>query len=369
MRILHLCDRLSCRGGADWHLLGVLESLKAKHEVHIAVGHDDGTAVAPCSMTVVPGLDARVRQPIVLDALLDATTPDVIHLHNIVNPHVLAWAGAHRALMTVQDHRAFCPGRGKWTAQGQVCRSPMSTKACVGCFDDPAYFRRIFDVTRERLESMGGLHLTVLSHYMKEELCAVGCDPNGITVIPPFVHGIDANAPADGPACALFVGRLASTKGVYEALDAWRQAQVDVPLVFAGTGPQRGKLEALGCRVLGWQSHAELSHWYRRALVLLMPSRWQEPFGIVGLEALAAGTNVAAWQSGGVAQWHPGPDLGLVPWGDVRGLADAARALCGTRATAPSGFAREPLMQRLMDLYGAIAASDAAPCKPRTQEP
>ena len=36
-----------------------------------------------------------------------------------------------------------------------------------------------------------------------------------------------------------------------------------------------------------------------------MPSRWQEPFGIVGLEALTLGTAVAAWDSGGVREWHP----------------------------------------------------------------
>jgi glycosyltransferase involved in cell wall biosynthesis len=80
-----------------------------------------------------------------------------------------------------------------------------------------------------------------------------------------------------------------------------------------------------------------------------MPSRWQEPIGIVGLEALAHGVPVAAWDSGGVREWHPGE--GLVPWGDVPGLASAIRALVGTRARVPDGFERGALMARLSAVY------------------
>jgi len=88
---------------------------------------------------------------------------------------------------------------------------------------------------------------------------------------------------------------------------------------------------------------------YRRAAAVLMPSRWQEPFGIVGLEALTMGVPVAAWESGGISEWHPGP---LVPWGDLEGLASELRAAIGTRAEPPRGFDAEALMLRLTTLYG-----------------
>jgi glycosyltransferase involved in cell wall biosynthesis len=93
---------------------------------------------------------------------------------------------------------------------------------------------------------------------------------------------------------------------------------------------------------------------YRRARALLFPSRWQEPFGIAGLEALTMGTPVAAWESGGVREWHPGE--GLVPWGDVDALAGALRAAVGRGASAPPGFGREPLMQRLEDVYSRVTS-------------
>jgi len=189
----------------------------------------------------------------------------------------------------------------------------------------------------------------VLSHYMKRELMAVGVPEQQVSVVPPFVHGLDRDARPDGPPCVLFVGRLSPTKGPIEAAEAWRLSGLDLPMVVAGAGPMRQGLEKRGAEVLGWLDHRRLSALYRRARVVVMPSRWQEPFGIAGLEALAMGTPVVAWRSGGVEEWHPGD--GLVPWGDVPALAAALRAAVGRRAAAPEGFERETQMQRLSDVY------------------
>jgi glycosyltransferase involved in cell wall biosynthesis len=171
----------------------------------------------------------------------------------------------------------------------------------------------------------------VLSQYMKTELAAAGVPSGRVAVVPPFVHGLVAGSRAEGPPCVLFSGRLAAGKGVRDVVAAWRLAGVDLSLVFAGTGPLRFELERRGHTVLGWVPHAALGRLYRRARALVMPPRWQEPFGIVGLEALTMGTAVAAWRSGGVGEWHPGrPEL--VEWGDVAGLAAALRAAFSDRA-------------------------------------
>jgi glycosyltransferase involved in cell wall biosynthesis len=355
MRILHVSDRLTDRGGAHWHLRSVIERLRGLgHEVALAAGTRDDGVVPPCALHVVPGLEARARQAADLARVLDAVRPDVVHLHTVVNPAVLDWAGGLPALVTVQDHRYFCPAHGKWTAAGHVCREPMKAETCAACFSDDRYFRDVYALTEERLGAIRGLPIVVLSRYMKSELIAVGVEASRIAVVPPFVHGLDAHAPPDGPPWVLFAGRLAAGKGVREAVEAWRGSGLDLPLVFAGTGPLRASLEDQGLSVLGWVPHARMSSVYRRARALLMPSRWQEPFGIVGLEAASLGTPVVAWQSGGVAEWHPGGPL-LVPWGDVAGLSEALReAVAGPRAEAPAGFDPDALMRRLMDVYEAV---------------
>jgi glycosyltransferase involved in cell wall biosynthesis len=284
-----------------------------------------------------------------LAPLVRALRPDVVHVHAVLNPAVLDWVADRPSLMTVQDHRYFCPTRGKWTAEGNVCREPMGRDLCAGCFDDAAYFDRIFGITAERLSALSRLRLVVLSAYMRDELVAAGLRADRIRVIPPLVLPLDATALPDGPACVLFAGRLAESKGVRDAVAAWRQADVGLPLVFAGTGPLRPWLEEQGLPVLGWLDRPRLASAYKRARAVLMPPRWQEPFGIVGLEALGLGVPVVAWDSGGIREWHP--DLGLVAWGDRDGLARRLRAAVHERGRLPAGFEREALMPPLLSAY------------------
>lgn len=314
------------------------------------MGRDDGTAAAPCPVDVVPGLDARDRRAVSLQPLAESFAPDRVHVHNVVNPAALEWAAGWPSLLTIQDHRAFCPFRGKWKADGTPCRDPMRREACAPCFEDAGYFREVLGLTEERLAAVRRLRVVVLSGYMRDELVGVGVPAERVQVIPPFVHGLDPDAGTDGPPCVLFVGRLVEAKGVPDAIEAWRRSGVALPLVFAGTGPLRQLAEEAHLEVLGWVPHGRMAAVYRRARALLFPSRWQEPFGIAGLEALTMGTPVAAWESGGVAEWHPG---GLAPWGDVDALAGALRGVIGRPAAASAGFERNALMRRLEELYRA----------------
>jgi len=365
MRILHLADRLTDRGGAYTWMLGVLEALAEDHEVRLVVGEIDRAATPPCPLDVRPGLEAREPVPVELDDLVEHFAPHIVHLHNVVNPAVLEWAASRpNALLTVQDHRFFCPTRGKWTLAGEVCRRPMMREVCASCFADQAYFREVHALTERRLLAARRLPLTVLSRYMREELVAAGVPPRRVNVVPPFVHRLDPGATPSGPSCVLFVGRLVEAKGVRDAVAAWRRSGVGLPLVLAGTGPLRAELTAQAGRgegpeleVPGWVERDRLSGLYRRARALLLPSRWQEPFGIVGLEALSFGVPVVAWESGGVSEWHPGPSL--VRWGDVEALARALAEAVHRRVALPPQFERDEAMGRLLALYGRVAVANA----------
>ena len=367
MRILHLADRLTERGGAYTWMLGVLGGLiEAGHDVHLAVGAVDGSVPAPCPVDLEPALGARTEAHVDLSRLVRSFAPDVIHVHNTMNPAILEWAAARRnALVTVQDHRFFCPARGKWTLDGDECGEPMGREACAACFEDESYFTEILALTERRLEAIRAMAaVTVLSRYMREELVKLEVSPTRVRVVPPFVHGFDHQAAASGPPCVLFVGRLVRAKGVLEAVEAWRRSGVDLPLVVAGTGPLREEVRARAreatdppIEVLGWVGREGMSSLYRRARALVLPSRWQEPFGITGIEAFSFGVPVAAWESGGVGEWHPG--IGLVPWGDVDGLARAIAAAVTRRVVLPPSYPRDEALGRLIALYGRIAGQPA----------
>ena len=327
----------------------VIEELAREHDVTLAVGRrEDGGP--PCEVAVCPGLDARGDEAVRgLEDLTASGGFDVIHVQNVMNPAVLRWAaGGGPAVVTVQDHRVFCPGRGKWHRNGTVCREAFSETVCASCFDDRAYFENILTLTEARLQALRQLSVIVLSEYMKSELTQAGLDPRTVHVIPPFVTGLDPHARPDGAPCIAFVGRLAEAKGVGDAIAAWRHSGLDLPLVFAGTGPLRADLEREGFEVLGWLDRGQLSALYRRARAVLMPSRWQEPFGIVGVEAQAMGSPVVAWESGGVAEWHRGE---RAAWGDVEGLTRALRAAVNEGPAAVPGPDRQASMDRLLRLY------------------
>lgn len=357
-RILHLTDRLTDRGGAYWHLAGIVAAqVEAGHQVWLAGGSAEPSLRWPCPTSIVPGLSSRTRMPVPLDALADAVAPDVIHVHTVTNPEVLEWAAGRRALATVQDHRYFCPAQGKWTLDGRVCGEAMRPDLCADCFEDRGYFDEIWQLTRERLDGLSGFRtVVVLSEYMRRQLVAAGLDGARIHVVPPFVHGLERASVRREPDCVLFASRLTESKGVAAALAAWRESRVPLPLVVAGTGRLRPEAENAGAQVLGWVEHAQMAALYQRAAALLMPSRWQEPFGIAGLESLTLGTPVVAWRSGGIEDWHPGGPS-LVEWGDEEGLAEALRVTVGTTASPPAGFDRATLMRRLDALYATVVLS------------
>jgi len=355
-----VADRLTDRGGAYAWMLGVVGGLlEDGHEVRLAVGGVDGSVAVPCTVDVLPGLASRTEAPVDLDPLVRSSAPEVVHVHNVMNPAALEWAaGSTNALLTVQDHRLFCPGRGKWTLDGHECREPMARGTCAPCFVDEGYFAEVLALTERRLAAVRRMPaVTVLSRYVREELVGVGVDPTRVRVVPPFVHGFDHDAEPDGPECVLFVGRLVAAKGVREAVKAWRRSGVDLPLVVAGGGPLRAELMTRApseppIEVLGWVGRERLSSLYRRARALVLPSRWQEPFGITGIEAFSFGVPVAAWESGGVGEWHPG--IGLVPWGDVDALAEAIAEAVTRRIVLPPAYPRDETLGRLLVLYRGV---------------
>lgn len=369
MRILHLTDRASARGGADVNLNAVLGVLRTEHDVCLAVGRvDPGFDVDALGVDVrvVAGLDdLRVGpEEVELDDLFASWQPDRIHVHNAIGARTLSWVAARGGVATVQDHRGFCPGRGKLTLGGAVCRHAMSETTCRPCFDDVGYFARVLSTTQKRLEALRAMRgVAVLSEYMAAELGAVGVPRERVEVVRPFVDAPEVSTTPSGPPCVLFVGRLVESKGVAAALDAWQRSGVELPMVLAGTGSLRVALEDAGLEVTGWVPQRELAAVYARAAAVIVPSLWQEPFGIVGLEALAHGVPVVAWRSGGVAEWHTDPEL-LVEWGDVDALAEAlARAVRGRAVRYPAGFTRADALAHLEALYarvGPVTEPDAA---------
>jgi glycosyltransferase involved in cell wall biosynthesis len=180
-----------------------------------------------------------------------------------------------------------------------------------------------------------------------------------------FSRGGAAEASRSG---VLFVGRLASGKGVHELLRAVARLDRPTALRFVGDGPERDTLEReaaeMGIAVSfdGALPPDDVARAMREAFVVAVPSTYPEGLGLVALEGMAAGALVVASEIGGLPESVVNGTTGwLVPPGDVAGLASA---LSDALALAEAGSSqRTALLRRASD---AARAQDVDAIAART---
>jgi glycogen(starch) synthase len=147
----------------------------------------------------------------------------------------------------------------------------------------------------------------------------------------------DRYAPGGAPVL-LYFGRLEYEKGVHDliaALPRIRRVHPGTRLVVAGTGTAHDPLVAAvqthrvrrSVTFTGHLPDADLAALLRTADAVVLPSRY-EPFGIVALEAAAAGAPLVASTAGGLGEVVVDGETGLsFPPGDVAALATAVGAV------------------------------------------
>lgn len=178
------------------------------------------------------------------------------------------------------------------------------------------------------------------------------------------LHPVEGSRPGD----VLFAGRITGAKGCEELIEAFAAVigpspAADAPrLTIVGDGDLRQALIARAAS-LGITNHVIFAgptdgegvvREMRRHRILVVPSRYQEPVGIVALEGIASGCVVVGSQGGGLAETI-GPYGFTFPNGDVPGLT---RALNAALALSPAERA-ERLQGRELHLEpyraGAVA--------------
>jgi glycosyltransferase involved in cell wall biosynthesis len=102
----------------------------------------------------------------------------------------------------------------------------------------------------------------------------------------------------------MYAGALGAHKGIDVLIDAWAGLNPLIPLVLAGLpSPDAPGDFPDGVIVAKNVPHHEVVRAWAHCLIAVVPSRWPEPFGLVALEAMAAGRPVVASAVGGL------PDL------------------------------------------------------------
>jgi phosphatidylinositol alpha-mannosyltransferase len=198
--------------------------------------------------------------------------PDVLHLHEPLVP------GPTHAAVLGTDVPSVATFHS-WYAGGE-----------------PGWYKSLRLPIRKAVEGMA-VHTAVSEEAARQ---AAGFGAPDCRIVP---NGVDVTRfakadpwPADQRA-VLFVGRHEPRKGLRTLLDAWSALERDAVLWVAGHGPETDELRAraiAGVEWLGRISDTDLSRRMRAASVFCAPAVSGESFGVVLLEAMAAGTPVVA---------------------------------------------------------------------------
>lgn len=299
-------------------------------------------------------------------ALIRRERPDVVHFHNtfpLISPAAYHAARAEgvAVVQTLHNYRLLCPN-ALFFRDGRVCED------CLGrSIPWPAVVHKCYRGSRSATATVAAMLMVhramgtwweavdvyiALTEFCRRKFVEGGLPAEKIVVKPNFI-ATDPGVGGGRGGYSVFVGRLASEKGLETLLKAWKALDGKVPLKVVGDGPmaaavQGSEAKDAGVDWLGHRSAQEVYSLIGEAMFLVFPSECYETFGRVGIEAFAKGTPVIASRLGAMAElvdhgrtglhFEPGEAGDLVS--KIRRLLADPRELSQMRQAARREFER-----------------------------
>ncbi len=377
MRILEVCPYdIERPGGVQRHVLDLARALgRTGHEVVVlAPGTDTTPAWEQCECYRVlrigrfrewrmhgTAFEATWASSRELDTLLrlhEERPFDVAHFHTLWTP-LLPWQVFRRLAGRVPRRVATFHDTPPPTLSGRITR---------------VAYRLLSRVLSSRLDAAIAVSASPAAHLRLAPSCAFHRLPPVVDLAPLLEiprPSRDGHAPT-----LLFIGRLEPRKGVLLLIEAYAQVRRDHPaarLVICGDGELAGAATALAARLAvadavqftGRLDEAAKRRLYGEADLFCAPSPYGESYGLVLVEAMAAGLPVVAADNSGYRTVLTGPGAaGLVQPGNVAELAARlsefldAPALCRELSTWGRGHALSAdVTTRLSDFVDVFTAN------------
>lgn len=410
MKVLIVNDRAPCldgSGGAETHVRQLKKALEEQPGITVAIlagRHEGEPELVEEDRFLIPNLDLpplrkhalknRRKQQAALaraETLIRGFGPDVIHVHNFINPAVLRMLRRYGpAVKSLHDVRPLCIKPPPITASRlirnteRLCTGNCGLHCFFRCYalagdtltDRMASWAQFPANMQSRREVLKYQQIVTYGSYLRDFAARVHPAPERIHVVPHFTDAERASAgveirPLD-ETVFLFAGRLSYEKGLLHIFRALEQIP-DIPcrVIIAGDGPLRDEV-AQRARSVSPQHRIELPGFvrqealydlYRRSSVLLFPSIGAEGCGLVGPESMYFGNTAIGYDTGGAGEWLIDGVTGIrVERCDVDGLARAMARLAThpderlalrvrAREFVRQKFRREAHVSDLIEIY------------------
>ena len=336
---------------------------------------------------VIFSIEARRK----LSKLIDHTSPDIAHAHNIyhhISPSILGLLRRRKipTVLTLHDLKLACPAYKMLTHDG-VCERCKPNKLhyvlrhkCIK--NSLALSTLVFmeSVVHYLLKSYENNidRFIVPSRFYLEKMVEWGWDRERFSYISNFVDcGLYRPEYKVGRPFVFF-GRLSLEKGLHTFINAAAAAQV--PIQLAGTGPEEQGLKELAAQTgadiafLGYRTGEDLFDVVRNARAVVLPSEWYENAPLSVMESYALGKPVIGADIGGIPELIRNGETGATfESGSVDDLTETLRHFMDLsheelqsmgrqgRAWMESEFTPEKHSERLLSLYAEVGGPPLPP--------
>lgn len=284
----------------------------AGHQVHLFQRHsDDIAAWGAARKAALPARsiwNGQVRQELAHE--IDAFAPDVVHIHNtfpLISASAL-YACRDRnvpVVATIHNYKLLCAG-GDFFRDGEPCHEcgggRLLPALALGCYRESrlatAPVAGALALNRSAWRRLVSAYVFI-SSSQRELMRDLGLPPERTFVKHNFVPALPYPEPSPREPVVAYVGRLDAAKGVPFLMRSWdafgeRGGKSALRLVIAGDGPladevRRWALAHRSVEYVGLLAPDEAAALVRRALAVVIPSQWEETFGLVAAEAMCAG--------------------------------------------------------------------------------
>ncbi len=364
MRIAIVTRNARVVGGVESYLDSVIPLLEAeRHEISLFCERDTPSTSQPISR----GANATTWCVTEMGAQrsfesLRRWQPELIYSHGLADIEIEARAlTLAPAIVFAHDYSATCISGTKAFAfpatspcmrrLGAGCVANFYPRRCGG-LNPLTMFADLRDASRRLALLVSARAVLTASNYVRAEYLRNGLSPAVVHCIrypiidrggvSPMTVGATYGASGASPLRLLFAGRMERLKGGMILLDALPLASAalsrSLVLAFAGDGRARtewtrrakaitSSYPALRVEFTGWIDSTGLTTLFDSSDLLVVPSQWPEPFGLVGPEAGMRGLPAAAFATGGIPEWLTEGVNGALAHGELPTPTELADAI------------------------------------------